>query len=57
MFGPSSFRFGYSNVRGTRDSVHFVTNGVFTLTEIVWSTQPWVGNGGLVDRLALQLHF
>lgn len=42
---------GYSNVRGTRDSLLFGNNGIFTRNEIIWRTQPWAGNEMLVERL------
>ncbi|KAB2719498.1 ShlB/FhaC/HecB family hemolysin secretion/activation protein [Brucella intermedia] len=32
---------GYSNVRGTRDSILFGNNGLFTRNEITWRTLPW----------------
>ncbi len=42
---------GYSNVRGTRDSILFGNNGGFTRNEIVWRTMPWKDNALLVARL------
>lgn len=52
LFGAEQLSLGgYSNVRGTRDSVLFGNNGVFTRNEIVWRTQPWAGNTMLADRL------
>lgn len=42
---------GYSNVRGTRDSILFGNNGLFTRNEITWRTLPWKDNELLTKRL------
>ncbi len=42
---------GYSNVRGTRDSILFGNNGAFTRNEILWRTMPWKENALLAARL------
>jgi hemolysin activation/secretion protein len=42
---------GYSNVRGTRDSILFGNNGAFTRNELVWRTVPWSENELLSRRL------
>lgn len=42
---------GYSNVRGTRDSILFGNNGVFTRNEITWRTLPWKDSELLTKRL------
>ncbi|MCV9910499.1 ShlB/FhaC/HecB family hemolysin secretion/activation protein [Brucella sp. HL-2] len=42
---------GYSNVRGTRNSILFGNNGAFTRNELVWRTVPWSGNKVLSKRL------
>lgn len=42
---------GYSNVRGTRDSVLFGNSGFFTRNEMVWRTMPWKNNEMLAKRL------
>lgn len=41
---------GYSNVRGSRESILFGNNGAFARNEIVWRTVPWAGNGFLTAR-------
>ncbi|EJJ31132.1 ShlB/FhaC/HecB family hemolysin secretion/activation protein [Rhizobium sp. CF142] len=52
LFGAEQISLGgYSNIRGTRDSVLFGNNGVFMRNEIVWRTQPWASNALLVNRL------
>lgn len=42
---------GYSNVRGTRDSILFGNSGLFTRNEIVWRTIPWKNSELLTKRL------
>lgn len=42
---------GYSNVRGTRDSILFGNNGLFTRNEITWRTLPWKDSELLTKRL------
>lgn len=42
---------GYSNVRGTRDSILFGNNGLFTRNEITWRTLPWKDSELLSKRL------
>ena len=42
---------GYSNVRGTRDSMLFGNNGLFTRNEITWRTLPWKDSELLTRRL------
>ncbi|PRA73777.1 hemin transporter, partial [Ochrobactrum sp. MYb29] len=42
---------GYSNVRGTRDSMLFGNNGLFTRNEITWRTLPWKDSELLTKRL------
>lgn len=42
---------GYSNVRGTRDSILFGNSGLFTRNEIVWRTMPWKNSERLTKRL------
>lgn len=42
---------GYSNVRGTRDSILFGNNGLFTRNEITWRTVPWKDSELLTKRL------
>lgn len=42
---------GYSNVRGTRDSILFGNNGLFTRNELVWRTLPWKDSELLTKRL------
>ncbi len=42
---------GYSNVRGTRDSILFGNNGLFTRNEITWRTLPWRDSELLTKRL------
>lgn len=52
LFGAEQMSFGgYSNVRGTRDSILFGNNGVFARNELVWRTQPWADNALLAERL------
>jgi hemolysin activation/secretion protein len=52
LFGAEQMSLGgYSNVRGTRDSILFGNNGVFTHNELVWRTQPWAENALLAERL------
>lgn len=41
---------GYSNVRGTRDSILFGNSGLFTRNEITWRTMPWKNNELLSKR-------
>lgn len=41
---------GYSNVRGTRDSILFGNNGLFTRNEITWRTLPWKNSELLSKR-------
>nr|WP_235924414.1 ShlB/FhaC/HecB family hemolysin secretion/activation protein [Brucella anthropi] len=42
---------GYSNVRGTRDSILFGNNGLFTRNEITWRTLPWKDSELLTKRM------
>lgn len=42
---------GYSNVRGTRDSILFGNNGLFTRNEVTWRTLPWKDSELLTKRL------
>lgn len=42
---------GYSNVRGTRDSILFGNSGLFTRNEITWRTLPWKDSELLTKRL------
>lgn len=42
---------GYSNVRGTRESILFGNNGLFTRNEITWRTLPWKDSELLTKRL------
>ncbi|GGB10570.1 peptide transporter [Brucella endophytica] len=42
---------GYSNVRGTRDSVLFGNSGMFSRNEIVWRTMPWGDHAFLAQNL------
>jgi hemolysin activation/secretion protein len=38
---------GYSNVRGSRESMLFGNNGFFVRNDLVWRTQPFAGNAEL----------
>lgn len=42
---------GYSNVRGTRDSILFGNNGLFTRNESTWRTLPWKDSELLTKRM------
>lgn len=44
MFGAEQIGLGgFSNVRGSRESVIFGNNGFFSRNELVWRTMPWEG--------------
>lgn len=42
---------GYSNVRGTRESVLFGNNGFFSRNEITWRMMPWRESRGASELL------
>jgi hemolysin activation/secretion protein len=52
LFGAEQISLGgISNVRGTRDSVLFGNNGLFTRNELTWRTMPWADNATLAKGL------
>lgn len=52
LLGAEQISLGsYSNVRGSRDSLLFGNNGLFTRNEIAWRALPWGNNARLVRAL------
>lgn len=52
LFGAEQISLGgYSNVRGTRDSLLFGNNGFFVRNEIVWRSLPWEKSPGVAGLL------
>jgi hemolysin activation/secretion protein len=42
---------GYSNVRGTRETMLYGNNGFFARNDLIWRTEPWAGNEAFVKAL------